>query len=73
MKDTQWNIMGKTENVCYPCGLPYLSEQDLKVHYVHTYKLGECAICGHEVPVTHKRNFNYLRYNENVNGFNIKE
>ena len=75
MKDTQGNIMGKTENnnVCYLCGLPYLSEQQIKIHHVYTYKLGECSICGREEPVTHKRNFNYLRYNKNVNRFNIKK
>jgi len=51
--------------VCYPCGLPYLTEQQTKMHHVHTYHLGECAICGHKVPLTHKRAFNYLRWNAN--------
>ena len=47
--------------VCYPCGLPYLTEQQTKEHHIHTYHIGECGVCGQEVPVTHKRAFNYLR------------
>ena len=59
MKDTQEHIMG--DYICYPCGLPYLSEQQTKEHHIHTYHIGECGVCGQEVPVTHKRAFNYLR------------
>jgi len=59
MKDTHVNITD--DYVCYPCILPYLSEQDLKENHIDTYNIGECAICGQEVFVTHKRNFNYLR------------
>lgn len=43
---------------CYMCGLPYLNEQQIKEHHVHTYELGECSICGYELPVTDKKVFN---------------
>ena len=59
MKDTQEHIMD--DYICYPCGLSYLTEQQTKMHHVYTYHLGECAICKQEVPVTHKRAFNYLK------------
>ena len=60
MKDTQEHIT--VDYVCSPCGLPYLTEQQLKEHHIHTYHFGECGVCGmDEVPVTHKRAFNYLR------------
>ena len=51
----------RSDWVCNPCGVPYLTEAQLKEDRIHTAHLGECCICGRDASVMHIRNYNYLR------------
>lgn len=52
-----------TDYVCYNCGKEYLSAEQKRnsAYNISTLHQGICCVCLEEKGVTHKRNYNYLK------------
>ena len=53
--------MRKSDYVCFECGKPYLTKEQLEEERCSTFHLSECGLCGKTRGITHIRNYNYLR------------
>jgi hypothetical protein len=66
---SQKEIEARTsDNICWDCGLPFLSEDQKKQFNVVTANTGICGLCQQEKTVTNFRNWNWLKINERIRG-----
>lgn len=66
---SQKQIAARTsDNICWDCGLPFLSEEQKKEFNVVTANTGICGLCHQEKSVTNYRNWNWLKINERLRG-----
>jgi len=66
MKFTLKQINDRTsDNICFDCGIEFLTDKQKAIGGVVTAHKGECGLCGKEKSVTDMRRFNYLNYPKN--------